>query len=747
MKRLLFALLAATLAATAAFAQPAPGSRAKDGQLVQTPLVKYVDDAAYIIQPSDRIISTRKAFTGTHTWILPPRASVKDGTIITVLDGGNALTTSNTLTIAPAGNDTISAAGSMPAIACSGCSVSFIAVLNAAVQPLGVPTNWAIYAPATVPALASGQSYVGSAAGATTAVTWTGNVTINNTGVTAIGAAQVTNAMLANMAANTFKGNNTGGSAAPTDISVSSATGMLNAYVGDSGSGGTKGLVPAPASGDAAANKYAYADGTWKNPTFSQLGGAAVGSQLPNPAAGTIGGVKSHDCGSQFLQTINTDGTTNCATPAGSVTGVNAVGNVTPGTVANTTSQTLLQAVNVGTGAFNSSGQDIRSTNSGYFSSTGVTPTLTLTAKMCPSAPSGTTFTGCKDLGVLVATITSATNNSYIANLWCGVKTAGASGVPVCRTYVTFADTNAVALAKNDIDANGTGGISGTFDLTGVTYIAWSATWSAASASNTVTSEWTVAGSLGYGGTITTVSGTSPIVSSGGTTPAISCPTCVAASSPGVGLAHFAGSTQTVTSSAVNLAGADVTGLLPIANGGRNSATSIGGAKNVSGTYRLCDSVTTNGGTSITTVNTSTTETVLYACKITANTLGANGSLWLRYKAIKGSATNTVTLRVRFGTGNNISGTQLRSIASAGASIDYWDVMNGVNLNATNSQAFSQTAQNGVPSFTGSNGALTAIDTTADTYLVITGQCNTSSGADSLTMQWAEVMIYGSAGN
>jgi hypothetical protein len=40
----------------------------------------------------------------------------------------------------------------------------------------------------------------------------------------------------------------------------------------------------------------------------------------------------------------------------------------------------------------------------------------------------------------------------------------------------------------------------------------------------------------------------------------------VVASSPGVGIGHFAGSTQTVTSSAVNLASADVTGLLPHAN-------------------------------------------------------------------------------------------------------------------------------------------------------------------------------------
>jgi len=50
----------------------------------------------------------------------------------------------------------------------------------------------------------------------------------------------------------------------------------------------------------------------------------------------------------------------------------------------------------------------------------------------------------------------------------------------------------------------------------------------------------------------------------------------VVASSPGVGLAHFAGSTQTVTSSAVALATADVSGVLPIANGGSGAATFAG---------------------------------------------------------------------------------------------------------------------------------------------------------------------------
>lgn len=65
---------------------------------------------------------------------------------------------------------------------------------------------------------------------------------------------------------------------------------------------------------------------------------------------------------------------------------------------------------------------------------------------------------------------------------------------------------------------------------------------------------------------VTSVATSSPL--SGGTitsTGTLSCPTCVVASSPGAGIAHFAGATQTVTSSSVSLT-ADVSGVLPLAN-------------------------------------------------------------------------------------------------------------------------------------------------------------------------------------
>jgi len=53
-----------------------------------------------------------------------------------------------------------------------------------------------------------------------------------------------------------------------------------------------------------------------------------------------------------------------------------------------------------------------------------------------------------------------------------------------------------------------------------------------------------------------------------GTCTGCSSANAVLAVSPGVGIAHFAGSTQTVTSSAVALGGADVSGVLPGAKGG-----------------------------------------------------------------------------------------------------------------------------------------------------------------------------------
>jgi hypothetical protein len=68
---------------------------------------------------------------------------------------------------------------------------------------------------------------------------------------------------LADVPTQTFKGRTAASTGIPQDLTATEATAILNAVVGDSGAGGTKGLVPAPATGDAAANKVLKADGAW----------------------------------------------------------------------------------------------------------------------------------------------------------------------------------------------------------------------------------------------------------------------------------------------------------------------------------------------------------------------------------------------------------------------------------------------------------------------------------------------------
>lgn len=85
----------------------------------------------------------------------------------------------------------------------------------------------------------------------------------------------VDNTRLADMATQTIKGRTTAGTGDPQDLTATQATAILNNFVGDSGAGGVKGLVPAPASGDAAANKFLKADATWATVAAGDVTGPA----------------------------------------------------------------------------------------------------------------------------------------------------------------------------------------------------------------------------------------------------------------------------------------------------------------------------------------------------------------------------------------------------------------------------------------------------------------------------------------
>jgi len=70
----------------------------------------------------------------------------------------------------------------------------------------------------------------------------------------------VTNAKIAVGGNNTVKATI---GAAVVDQNMTDLTAALNAFTGDSGSGGLKGLVPAPSAGSATANKFLKADGSF----------------------------------------------------------------------------------------------------------------------------------------------------------------------------------------------------------------------------------------------------------------------------------------------------------------------------------------------------------------------------------------------------------------------------------------------------------------------------------------------------
>ena len=93
----------------------------------------------------------------------------------------------------------------------------------------------------------------------------TGDVVASGPGAAAstIQANVVSNSKLAQMATNTIKGNNTGSTANASDLTTAQVAAILPAFVGDSGSGGTQGLVPAPAAGNFPSGYYLSAGGSW----------------------------------------------------------------------------------------------------------------------------------------------------------------------------------------------------------------------------------------------------------------------------------------------------------------------------------------------------------------------------------------------------------------------------------------------------------------------------------------------------
>lgn len=98
------------------------------------------------------------------------------------------------------------------------------------------------------------------------------DATMAASGALTIANSAITSAKMANMAAHTYKGNNTGSTAAPADITSTQLTADLNAFTSS-----LQGLVPASGGGT---TNFLRADGTFTSPTVS-------GGRTINPQSGT----------------------------------------------------------------------------------------------------------------------------------------------------------------------------------------------------------------------------------------------------------------------------------------------------------------------------------------------------------------------------------------------------------------------------------------------------------------------------
>lgn len=119
------------------------------------------------------------------------------------------------------------------------------------------------------------------------------------TGVSAAANGSIANAKLANMAAHTFKLNNTGGAAAPIDATATEATAELNVFTST-----LKGL--APLSGGGTAN-FLRADGTWAAPA----GGVPTSRTITATSPVRIDGGASADLSTDRTLSLANNGVTN----------------------------------------------------------------------------------------------------------------------------------------------------------------------------------------------------------------------------------------------------------------------------------------------------------------------------------------------------------------------------------------------------------------------------------------------------
>jgi hypothetical protein len=246
---------------------------------------------------------------------------------------------------------------------------------------------------------------------------------------------------MANLAANSIIGNNTGSAATPLALTGTQVTAMLNAFVGDAGSGGTKGLVPAPVTGDS--TKYLRGDGTFQS--IPGGGDALTSGNLSQFAATTsaqLAGVITNETGTDLL-VFNTS--PSLVTPNIGVATATTVNKVTITAPATNATLTIAEGVTLGI-------NNNTTLNGGTHSGTNTgDQTITLTGNVTGSGV-GSFAATIANGAVTLAKMADMATSSLIYR-----KTAG-SGAP---------EVNTLATLKTDLGLTGTNSGDQTITLTG----------------------------------------------------------------------------------------------------------------------------------------------------------------------------------------------------------------------------------------------------------------------------------------
>jgi trimeric autotransporter adhesin len=285
-----------------------------------------------------------------------------------------------------------------------------------------------------------------------------GDVTTSaNSFVTTIANSAVTNAKMANMANNTVKGNNSGGSAAPSDLTASNVLDMIGTVQGDVLyrnastwvvlAPGTSGQVLT--TGGAAANPSWTTNGSGTVTSVTFTGDGTLLSSTPSSAvtsSGTLTATLANASGGTvFGRSAGTTGAPSyTSTP---VLGINASVAGTLGLANGSASGTTITLQNLGnTTAYNfnlpttagTAGQVLTSQAGGSTSMTWTTPTTgTVTSVATGSGLTGGTITSTGTISVATNGITNALFRQSAANTIVGNPTGSTANV----TDITLGST------------------------------------------------------------------------------------------------------------------------------------------------------------------------------------------------------------------------------------------------------------------------------------------------------------------